>query len=112
MGRASELDGTIDATIVPLLVRNPLAQPDEREYSAVFLDTPQRDAGEHGPYRRAVIWERYLKNLTRGASYCCIEHSCHASATGGGRHSTYQLLPTTNCPVLAVCAIALISTRG
>ncbi|TWE13331.1 hypothetical protein BKA23_2160 [Rudaeicoccus suwonensis] len=59
---ASEFDGTIDATIVPLLVRNPLAQPDEREYSVVF-DTPQRDAGGHGPYRKAVIWERYLEEF-------------------------------------------------
>jgi hypothetical protein len=54
--------GAIDATVPPQLVHNPVAQPGEREYSVTF-DAPHFDAGGDGPYRKAVIWERYLEHL-------------------------------------------------
>lgn len=39
-----------------------VARPGEREYSVTF-DEPQFDADGDGPYRKAVIWDRYLEQL-------------------------------------------------
>lgn len=52
--------GTIDRTLFPQLVRNAAARPGEREYSVRF-DEPQLDIDGDGPYRKAVIWDRYLE---------------------------------------------------
>lgn len=54
--------GTIDRTLAPQPVRNRVARPGEREYSVTF-DEPQFDADGDGPYRKAVIWDRYLEQL-------------------------------------------------
>lgn len=54
--------GTIDRTMPPQLVRNRVAHDGEREYLVAF-DEPQLDADGDGPYRKAVIWERYLEVL-------------------------------------------------
>lgn len=54
--------GTIDLTLPPQPVQNRAARPGEREYSVTF-DEPQLDASGDGPYRKAVIWERYLEQL-------------------------------------------------
>lgn len=54
--------GTVDATVPPQVVRNPKARPGELEYSVAF-DHPQLDASGDGPYRKAVIWARYLENI-------------------------------------------------
>lgn len=54
--------GTIDATIVPHPVENARAHPGELEYSVRF-DEPQMDVTDLGPYRKAVIWARYLEPL-------------------------------------------------
>lgn len=54
--------GTIDRTLPPQLVSNLVARSGEREYSVIF-DEPQVDAGGDGPYRKAVIWDRYLQQL-------------------------------------------------
>jgi hypothetical protein len=53
--------GTIDETISPHLVA-PGGRPGELEYSVRF-DEPQMDWSEDGPYRKAVIWARYLEPL-------------------------------------------------
>jgi hypothetical protein len=52
---------TIDETISPRLV-GPPGHPGELEYSVRF-DEPQMDWSEDGPYRKAVIWSRYLEPL-------------------------------------------------
>ena len=54
--------GTIDRTVPPQLVRHRLAHDGEREYSVTF-EEPQVDAAGDGPYRKAVIWDRYLEVL-------------------------------------------------
>jgi hypothetical protein len=54
--------GTIDRTVTPQLVHHTVAHSREREYSVTF-DEPQFDAGGDGPYRKAVIWDRYLERL-------------------------------------------------
>ncbi|MGI9822069.1 hypothetical protein [Agromyces sp. Marseille-Q5079] len=54
--------GTIDATIPPQPAQNKNARPDELQYSVRF-DESQFDADGDGPYRKAVIWERYLERL-------------------------------------------------
>ena len=54
--------GTIDRTMPPQLVNNRVANAGEREYSVAF-DEPQLDASGDGPYRKAVIWDRYLEPL-------------------------------------------------
>jgi hypothetical protein len=58
----SEFVGAIDSTIVPMLVPSAAARPGELEYSVAF-DSPQFDADGDGPYRKAVIWDRYLRRL-------------------------------------------------
>jgi hypothetical protein len=54
--------GTIDRTLAPQRVKNRVARADELEYSVTF-DEPQLDASGEGPYRKAVIWDRYLEQL-------------------------------------------------
>jgi hypothetical protein len=57
-----EFTGVIDSTMVPREVKNRLARPGELEYSVRF-DSPQYDCSGGGPYRKAVIWDRYLRVL-------------------------------------------------
>jgi hypothetical protein len=52
--------GTIDDTISPRLVGRD--RPGELEYSVRF-DEPQMDSSGDGPYRKGVIWARYLEPL-------------------------------------------------
>jgi hypothetical protein len=52
--------GTVDRTMPPQPVRNLRSQPGELEYSVAF-DEPQHDIDGSGPYRKAVIWDRYLE---------------------------------------------------
>ena len=54
--------GTIDATFPPQPVQNENALSGELRYSVRF-DESQFDAHGDGPYRKAVIWERYLELL-------------------------------------------------
>ena len=54
--------GTIDRTLPPQLVNSLVAHTGEREYPVTF-DAPQLDASGDGPYRKAVIWDRYLEQL-------------------------------------------------
>ncbi|MDQ1486664.1 MAG: hypothetical protein QOJ62_2357 [Actinomycetota bacterium] len=54
--------GTIDRTLPPQIVNNLAAHSGDREYSVTF-DEPQLDASGDGPYRKAVIWDRYLERL-------------------------------------------------
>jgi hypothetical protein len=54
--------GTVDETITPRQVENRHAQPGELEYSIQF-DEPQMDTTDLGPYRKAVIWARYLEAI-------------------------------------------------
>lgn len=54
--------GTVDDTITPRQVENRHAQPGELEYSVQF-DEPQQDTTGLGPYRKAVIWARYLEAI-------------------------------------------------
>lgn len=48
--------------ITPRLVANRHAHPGELEYSVQF-DEPQMDKTDLGPYRKAVIWARYLEPI-------------------------------------------------
>ena len=54
--------GTVDETITPRVVENKHAKTGELEYSALF-DEPQMDTTDLGPYRKAVIWARYLEPI-------------------------------------------------
>jgi len=54
--------GTIDRALVPQRVNNRVARAGELEYLVTF-DEPQLDASGEGPYRKAVIWDRYLQQL-------------------------------------------------
>jgi hypothetical protein len=47
---------------VPELVRHPGAREGELAYWVVF-DDPQYDSDGDGPYRKALIWDRYLRPL-------------------------------------------------
>lgn len=53
--------GTIDETTSPQLVGSG-GRPGEFEYSVRF-DERQMDWSEDGPYRKAVIWARYLESI-------------------------------------------------
>ncbi|WP_234443363.1 hypothetical protein [Streptomyces sp. NRRL B-24484] len=55
-----EFEGTIDDFGPPESVDHPLAHRGELMYWVDF-DDPQLDADGDGPYRRAQIWDRYLK---------------------------------------------------
>ena len=59
----SVFEGTIDATITPTAPSNAHARPTELEYSVAF-DEPQFSTDGLGPYRKAVIWDRYLIPLS------------------------------------------------
>lgn len=54
--------GTVDETIAPRRVEHAQAGVGEFEYSVRF-DEPQMDSSDDGPYRKAVIWGRYLEPL-------------------------------------------------
>lgn len=56
----NEFPGTIDDMGAPELVENPLARAGEMAYWVAF-DTPQYDSDGGGPYRKAQIWDRYLR---------------------------------------------------
>ncbi|MEK2492650.1 ferrous iron transport protein A [Kitasatospora purpeofusca] len=55
-----EFLGTVDDTGAPESVENPRARAGELSYWVVF-DEPQYDSSGGGPYRRAQIWDRYLR---------------------------------------------------
>ena len=54
--------GTVDETIAPRLVDHTHARSGEFEYSVRF-DEPQMDSSDDGPYRKAVICDRYLEAI-------------------------------------------------
>ncbi|WP_025158714.1 hypothetical protein [Leifsonia aquatica] len=56
----NEFSGTIDNTFPASIIDHALAEDGELEYSVRF-DSPQLDADGDGPYRKAVIWGRYLR---------------------------------------------------
>jgi len=58
----SEFTGVIDQAMAPRAVQNKHARPGELEYLVRF-GTPQHDSAAGGPYRKAMIWDRYLKPL-------------------------------------------------
>jgi hypothetical protein len=55
-----EFDGVIDALGGPEPVRHHLARSGELTYWVRF-DEPQMDSAGDGPYRKAQIWDRYLR---------------------------------------------------
>ena len=57
-----EFTGTISATMPPKLVEHPQANPSELAYFVAF-DEPQRDDTNLGPYRKAEIWDRFLRRI-------------------------------------------------
>jgi hypothetical protein len=59
---AREFDGVIDALGAPEPVRHKLARPGELAYWVRF-DGPQLDSAGDGPYRKAQIWDRYLRPI-------------------------------------------------
>ncbi|MFE1869290.1 ferrous iron transport protein A [Streptomyces sp. NPDC059496] len=56
----NEFPGTIDDMGAPELVENVHARPGEMAYWVAF-DAPQYDGDGGGPYRKAQIWDRYLR---------------------------------------------------
>jgi len=54
-----EFLGTIDDLAGPAPVQHAQARPGELAYWVRF-DEPQFDSGGDGPYRTALIWDRYL----------------------------------------------------
>src|SRR6476646_7038148 len=52
--------GTINPTLPPELVDHTEANPGEYAYLVEF-DEPQYDHSREGPYRKAEIWDRYLR---------------------------------------------------
>jgi hypothetical protein len=57
-----EFDAVIDALSPPEPVRHELARPGELAYWVQF-DEPQMDSAGDGPYRKAQIWDRYLRRV-------------------------------------------------
>ncbi|MGX4735620.1 ferrous iron transport protein A [Kitasatospora griseola] len=55
-----EFEGTVDDLAAPEPVDHPRAREGESAYWVRF-DAPQYDADGDGPYRKALIWERYLR---------------------------------------------------
>jgi hypothetical protein len=55
-----EFLGAIDDLAAPAPVQHAQARPGELEYWIRF-DEPQFDSGGDGPYRKALIWDRYLR---------------------------------------------------
>ncbi|MFI8387671.1 ferrous iron transport protein A [Streptomyces sp. NPDC085540] len=56
----NEFPGTIDDMGAPERVENPRARAGEMAYWVAF-DAPQYDSDGGGPYRKAQIWDRYLR---------------------------------------------------
>ncbi|MFD9475492.1 ferrous iron transport protein A [Streptomyces nojiriensis] len=56
----NEFPGTIDDMGAPEPVENSHARAGELAYWVVF-DGPQYDSYGDGPYRKALIWDRYLR---------------------------------------------------
>ncbi|MER5752268.1 ferrous iron transport protein A [Streptomyces sp. NPDC002088] len=56
----NEFLGTIDEMSAPEPVEHPLAHAGELSYWVAF-DRPQYDSAGGGPYRKAQIWDRYLR---------------------------------------------------
>jgi hypothetical protein len=56
--------GVISPMGSPELVEHPQAWPGELAYWVVF-DEPQRDSAGDGPYRMALIWDRYIRIANR-----------------------------------------------
>ncbi len=55
-----EFTGTIDCMAAPEPVRHAHAHKDELKYWVTF-DEAQYDSSGDGPYRKAQIWDRYLR---------------------------------------------------
>ncbi|MEY9969585.1 hypothetical protein ABIA33_007674 [Streptacidiphilus sp. MAP12-16] len=55
-----EFLGTIDDLAAPAPVQHAQARHGELAYWICF-DEPQFDSGGEGPYRKALIWDRYLR---------------------------------------------------
>ncbi|MFD7398616.1 ferrous iron transport protein A [Streptomyces virginiae] len=55
-----EFLGTIDSMGAPEPVEHPRARAGELAYWVAF-DEPQYDGDGDGPYRKALIWDRYLR---------------------------------------------------
>ena len=55
-----EFFGVIDVAPAPEPVRHPLTRPGELAYWVTF-EEPQLDGDGAGPYRKALIWGRYLQ---------------------------------------------------
>ncbi|MFG2483601.1 ferrous iron transport protein A [Streptomyces virginiae] len=56
----NEFLGTIDGMGAPEPVESPRARVGELAYWVTF-DEPQYDGDGDGPYRKAMIWDRYLR---------------------------------------------------
>ncbi|MCX4956780.1 ferrous iron transport protein A [Streptomyces virginiae] len=56
----NEFLGTIDGMGAPEPVESPRARAGELAYWVTF-DEPQYDGDGDGPYRKAFIWDRYLR---------------------------------------------------
>ncbi|WP_234316038.1 MULTISPECIES: ferrous iron transport protein A [unclassified Streptomyces] len=55
-----EFTGVVDAMGAPEPNEHAQAFAGELRYWVTF-DTPQRDSGGDGPYRKALIWDRHLR---------------------------------------------------
>ncbi len=59
---AQEFIGIVDGALIPRRVVNAHAKPGELSYLIAFAES-QFDSSGDGPYRKAVIWARYLVPL-------------------------------------------------
>jgi hypothetical protein len=59
---AQEFEGVIDEAVVPELVTHAIAAPGELSYLVAFLEL-QFDSDGDGPFRKAMIWARYLQPI-------------------------------------------------
>lgn len=57
-----EFLGTVSPTGAPEPVRSTSARDGELAYWVAF-DEPQRDSDGDGPYRKALVWGRYLREV-------------------------------------------------
>jgi hypothetical protein len=55
-----EFCGMIDSLGAPEVVRHPRAREGELKYWVSF-DQPQYESSADGPYRKAQIWDRYIR---------------------------------------------------
>ncbi|MFJ1755928.1 ferrous iron transport protein A [Kitasatospora sp. NPDC088134] len=60
----AEFQGVVDALVAPEPVVHPQAEVGELAYWVAF-DEPQYDSDGGGPYRKALIWSRYLRPVRR-----------------------------------------------